>query len=219
MSVLTNVLVSAKSANGKTGPMPTISRPIAATCPTTCAFLPKPLGGNGKCYANGRINGTVAKLAADVTVSDAAAKINKGKAKDAKYLRDRVVGDIMAGPREAQTVDLGYVFAVADLAAETDLIAYGYTHAYDQLSQTDVLAIAATGYVMNASCDTVEGLERAVALGMPTTYAGDDLVDGEVVAGRRVITCPEQTGRVPDCATCGLCAKPNRAVTVRFLMH
>lgn len=216
---LTNVVISAKSSNTKTGPMPTISRPIETTCPTTCAFLPKPLGGNGKCYANGRINGTVKKLATDLTVEAAAARINKGKAKGARYIRDRVVGDIMQGPRDAQTVDLGYVNEVAALATATGLTAYGYTHAYDQLSSVDVLAIAATGYVMNASCNTVEDIERAVALGMPTTYAGDDLIDGEMIAGRRIVTCPAQTRDDVTCASCGLCAKPNRAATVRFLIH
>lgn len=214
--MLTNVLVSAKSANSKTGPMPTISRPIAATCPTTCAFLPKPLGGNGKCYANGRINGTVTKLAAPtLSVDDAAAKINGGKAKGARYLRDRVVGDIMQGERDAQTVDIAYLESVQEVATLTDLIAYGYTHAWTQTTPEQMPA----GYVMNASTGTVEELEAAVRMGWATTIASDDVNDGDVIGGRRVITCPEQTGRVKDCASCGLCAKPNRAVTVRFLMH
>lgn len=221
--VLTDVVVSAKSSNPKTGPMPTISRPIETTCPTTCAFLPKALGGNGKCYANGRINGITKKFSADMSVSAIVAKINKGKAKGARYLRDRVVGDIIAPgtARDATTevADLDYVLAVADIAQQTGVTAFGYTHAYDLLSDVDVLAIAASGYVMNASCNTVEDIERAVAMGLPTTYAGDDLADGDVIAGRRILTCPEQTGKAPDCATCGLCAKPNRAATIRFLLH
>lgn len=222
-AILQDVSVSAKSANGKTGPMPTISRPIETTCPTTCAFLPKKLGGNGLCYANGRINGITKKYSADMTVTDVAAKINAGKAKDARYIRDRVVGDIIAPDtaRDAatETADVDYVLNMAEVARLTGLTAYGYTHAYDLLSEVDVLAIAASGYVLNASCNTVEDIERAVALGLPTTYAGDDLADGDVIAGRRIVTCPEQTGKAPDCATCGLCAKPNRAATVRFLIH
>lgn len=213
--MLTNVSISAKSANAKTGPMPTLRRPIAATCPTTCAFLPKTLGGNGKCYANGRINGTVSRLATDMTIDEAAAKINGGKAKGAKYLRDRVVGDIMQGERDAQTVDIAYLEAVQEVATLTDLIAYGYTHAW---AQTTPEAMPA-GYVMNASTNTIEELEAAVRAGWATTIASDDVNDGDVIGGRRVITCPEQTGKAPDCASCGLCAKPNRAVTVRFLMH
>ena len=213
--MLTDVLIS--SGNTKTGKMPTISRPIAATCPTTCAFLPKNLGGNGKCYANGRINGTVAKLAQDLTVAEAAERValKSPKKIKAKYLRDRVVGDVMTGPRDAQTVDLDYVAQVAEVATINDLIAYGYTHAWEQIDPSEIPA----GYVMNASTNTVEELERAVKMGWATTIANDEVADGDVIGGRRVITCPEQTGKAPDCATCGLCAKPNRAVTVRFLMH
>lgn len=223
MSTLTDVVISAKSANGKTGPMPTISRPIETTCPTTCAFLPRALGGNGLCYANGRTNGTVKKFAADFTVDAAAAKINKGKAKNAKYIRDRVVGDIItpgtARDAATETADVDYLLSVAELGKATDLVPYGYTHAYDMLTVAELAQVAAAGYVLNASCNTREDIERAVALGMPTTIASDDIVEGEIVAGRRVITCPEQTGRVLDCASCGLCAKPNRAVTVRFVIH
>ncbi len=221
--MLRSVVISAKSANAKTGPMPTISRPIETTCPTTCAFLPKALGGNGLCYANGRINGTVRKFAADFSIADAVAKIAKGKAKGARYLRDRVVGDIVtletARDAATETADVDYVLAVAEVARQTDLIAYGYTHAFDMLSTEDVIVIGESGYVLNASCNTVADIERAVALGMPTTYAGDDLEEGSIVAGRRIVTCPVQTERAKDCAACGLCAKPNRAATVRFLIH
>ena len=213
--MITNAMISARSSNGKTGPMPTISRPIESTCPTTCPFLPKSLGGNGLCYANGRINGTVRKHAADFTVADAVAKIRKGMSKDAKYIRDRVVGDV-ALPDGSP--DMGYLTDVASVASELGLTAYGYTHV-QAFSAEQIATVAASGYVLNASCHTVADLEAAVALGMPTTYAGDDLTDGTVIAGRRIMTCPEQTGRVKDCATCGLCAKPNRAVTVRFLIH
>jgi hypothetical protein len=214
--VLTSVVVSGRSANPKTGPIPTISRPIESTCPTTCPFLPRQLGGNGKCYANGRSNGSVRKFARDMTVSDVVAKIKKDRPlPGARYIRDRVVGDV-ALPDGSP--DLAYLADVAEVAATLGLTAYGYSHV-TTFTAEDVATVAATGYVLNASCNTRGDIERAVALGMPTTYAGDDLADGEVIAGRRVLTCPEQTGRVPDCATCGLCAKPGRAVTIRFRMH
>jgi hypothetical protein len=214
--MLTDVVISAKSANSKVGPMPTISRPIEKTCPSTCPFLPKSLGGNGKCYANGRINGTVRKLASDMTLDAAEDKIRAGMKRDGKYLRDRVVGDV-ALPDGG--VDVDYLLDVAELGRRLGLTAYGYTHAYADFTPEQLLAVADSGYVLNASCNTSEDIERAVALGMPTTYAGDDLEDGDVIAGRRIVTCPEQTGRVASCAECGLCAKPNRAATVRFLIH
>lgn len=219
--VLTSVVVSGKSQNGKTGPMPTISRPIDATCPRTCPFIPKQFGGNGQCYANGRQNGSVKKFARDMTVADVVSKIRADRTKNdpaPKYIRDRVVGDIVADPDGSATPEVGYLLAVADVARQVGATAYGYTHAFDSLTPDDVATVAESGYVLNASCNTVDDIRRAVLLGMPTTYAGDDLVDGDVLYGRRIVTCPEQTGRVKDCLTCGLCAKP-RACTVRFLIH
>lgn len=226
--MLTDVSISPKSANGKTGPMPTISRPIEATCPTTCAFLPRQLGGNGHCYANGRINGSAGVNAKDMTVSQAVARLapaTRPKARAANrhgLIRDRVVGDLIerGTQRDSTTerVDMAYLLDVAEVGRQVGLTPYGYTHAFDLMSAEDVITVKDSGYVLNASCDSVESLERAVALGMLTTYAGDDVNDGDVIAGRRIITCPEQTGRVASCADCGLCAK-DRAVTVRFLMH
>lgn len=218
--MLTDVVISARSSNSKTGPMPTISRPIETTCPTTCPFLPKPLGGNGKCYANGRINGMVRKGARDMSVADAVVKINAGKARNARYLRDRVVGDVsVGGPTGDGSVDVDYLTAVAEVARQTGLTAYGYTHAYAQFTPEQLRAVADSGYVLNGSANTREDVERIVALGMPATIASDEVQDGEIIAGKRVVTCPEQTGRVASCAECGLCAKPNRAAIVRFLLH
>lgn len=219
---LTDVVISARSANAKTGPMPTISRPIELSCPSSCPMLPRALGGNGQCYQNGRGNGTVRKFARDFSVEEAAAKINGGKAKDARYIRDRVGGDIMtAGPLDPDAVpDLDYLASVQAVAELTELTAYGYSHAWAQLSPQDVPA----GYVLNASTNTTAELRSAVDAGWPTTIASDDtdeIFDGAVIGGRRVITCPEQTGRAADCASCGLCAKGTdaRAVTVRFRIH
>jgi hypothetical protein len=236
--MLTNVMISAKSDNKKTGPMPTISRSIEATCPRSCPLISKSLGGNGACYASTRINGTTKKFQADVTIDQAIARLKPAQRPNAvagnprRLIRDRVVGDVMADPASGSTaVDVDYVLSVAELAARSvdaagrPMVAYGYTHAFDYLTPGDVATIADSGYVMNASCDDRAGIERAVMLGMPTVIASDDITEGEVIAGRRTITCPaqikpgESAPRAASCAACGLCAKPNRAVTVRFLMH
>lgn len=236
--MLTNVMISAKSDNKKTGPMPTISRSIEATCPRSCPLISKSLGGSGVCYASTRINGTTKKHAADMTIEAALVRMLPATRKSAvagnprRLIRDRVVGDIMADPASGSTaVDVDYVLSVAEIAARSidasgkPMTAYGYTHAFDYLTAEDVSTIADSGYVMNASCDDRAGIERAVMLGMPTTIAPDDIAEGEVIAGRRTITCPaqikpgEDAPRAASCAACGLCAKPNRAVTVRFLIH
>lgn len=235
--MLTNVMISAKSDNKKTGPMPTISRSIEATCPRSCPLISKSLGGNGACYASTRINGVTKKFQADMTIDQAIARLkpaqrpNAVKGNPRRLIRDRVVGDIMSDPASGATdIDVDYLLSVADVAAQSvdaegrPMVAYGYTHAWQYMSTDDVQRVADSGYVLNASCDTREDIELAVMLGMPTVIASDDIVEGEIIAGRRTITCPAQTRpgedgpRAASCAACGLCAK-TRAVTVRFLMH
>jgi len=58
-----------------------------------------------------------------------------------------------------------------------------------------------------------------VSLGFPVVVANDDLAEGEMIAGKRVVTCPAQTRDDVTCMSCGLCAKPHRAAVVRFLIH
>lgn len=217
---LTNVHIVATSGNAKTGPMPVTYRPVQ-TCPRTCAFLPKSEGGNGGCYGTGRIFGIASKYAtAETSHADAVAKLNRAP-RGAKYMRDRVVGDIVAPDG---TADVDYLTSIAAAAAAVDLTPFGYTHGFDLLTPGDVQRVAAAGYVLNASCETIEDVRRAVAKGLPATIvAGPELEDGTEVRThdgmRRVVTCPAQTREDVSCASCGLCAKPRRAAVVRFLPH
>jgi hypothetical protein len=140
--------------------------------------------------------------------------------RSARFLRDRVVGDILTA---SGGIDHGYIRAIASLAREASLIPFGYTHAWRRMTADDAAQIAATGYVMNASCETREDVRAAVSLGMPAVIASDIVADGETFTrpdGKtlRVVTCPAQT-RETDCAACGLCARPDRAAVVRFNIH
>lgn len=207
-----NVQVVARSGNAKTGDIPVTYRP-KRTCEPTC-----PLLDNG-CYGTGRIFGIAEKYAADMTAEDAAAKL-RHRSPDARYMRDRVVGDIVdVAPDGTVTLDLEYVETVAEIAAAEDLRAFGYSHAWRRMTAEDVARIARSGYVMNASCETAEDVEQAAALGLPTTIANDNVPEGSVIGGRRIVTCPAQTREDMDCARCGLCAKPQRKATVRFMIH
>jgi len=136
--MLTNVVLNPKSSNSKVGPIPTINRPIKESCPRTCPFLPKNLGGNGLCYANGMINAAASGAAGTLSVDDVVAKIEAGKHKAGgkvrgevfgapKYIRDRVVGDIVNDPDGEATADVEYVLQVAEIADRVGMVAYGYT--------------------------------------------------------------------------------------------
>jgi hypothetical protein len=145
-----------------------------------------------------------------------AERLKSGATRQAQYLRDRVVGDVVAPDGG---IDYGYIEDVAWAARDAGLIPFGYTHAWSRMDRDGVARIAAAGYTMNASCETEADVRRAVDLGMPATIVSDDLEEGAMIAGKRVVTCPAQTRDNVTCATCGLCAKSQRAALVRFLIH
>jgi hypothetical protein len=160
------------------------------------------------------------KYAATVSRDDIRAKLARAP-RSARFLRDRVVGDVVT---ESGTIDHDYIEAIADLATEADLVPFGYTHAWRAMDREDVDRIADAGYVMNASCETREDIRTAIDLGMPVTIASDIVEDGETFTrpdGKtlRIVTCPAQTRENVTCADCGLCAKPERAAVVRFNIH
>lgn len=196
--------LTAVSKNSKTGPMPTTSRG-QQTCPKSCPFIVK------GCYGNGRLFAAADKWGKPID-REGMVSLLAGARRDARYLRDRVVGDVL-DPATGE-VDYAYLDDVTHAATSQDLVPYGYSHAWEAL---DVDRIP-DGYVMNASCETPEQVSRALAMGLDATIVNDDLPEGTMIDRHRVVTCPEQTRGV-TCSDCGLCAKPGRTAVIRFLTH
>lgn len=211
--MLTNVLIVPKSNNSKTGGIPVTYRPVS-TCPTDCPFLPT--GEIGGCYGTGRIFGMARKYAGETDVESATWKIRLGKDRSARYLRDRVVGDVVT---DEGALDRDYVAGISAVATDNKLVPFGYTHAWRLFTPDDVAFLRGTGYVMNASVETHADAQRAIDLGLPTVIVDDDTDEGATVAGRRLVTCPAEVRDDVNCASCGLCAKPNRSVLIRFTIH
>jgi hypothetical protein len=159
------------------------------------------------------------KLSADTSEDAAVAKLTK-RDRSARYLRDRVVGDVVK-MRDDGTLglDVDYVEAIARVADRSGVRAFGYSHAWRRATAEDVARIDASGYVLNASCETVEDVAQALSAGFPATIASDSVEDGTMISGKRIVTCPAQSRDNVSCATCGLCAKPDRAAVVRFKIH
>lgn len=208
----------ARSGNAKTGDIPVTYRPMT-TCPTDCPFLPT--GDIGGCYGTGRIFGIASKYATPVIpYDDLSAKLGKAS-RSARFLRDRVVGDVLDADGN---VDMAYILAMAALGADHGLTVFGYSHAWRRFTPAEVAETAASGYVLNASCETREDVQAAIDLGMPAVIASDNVADGETFVTpdgktRRIVTCPAQTREGVSCASCGLCAKGDRAAVVRFQIH
>ena len=212
-TMIESVHVVADSGNSKTGRIPVTHRPMT-TCPSTCPFLPTgPVGG---CYATGRIFGMADRYSGSITLDDAVARVRKGMHAGARYLRDRVAGDVVTA---AGRLDRAYVAAITTVATSNGLTPFGYTHAWRTFTPADRAWLQSSGYVMNASTETPAGAARAVRLGMPTVIANGIVPEGTMIEGKRVVTCPAQTRDDVSCASCGLCAKPNRSCIIRFMPH
>lgn len=197
-----NTHIVARSSNSKIGPIATSYR-SQETCPTDCRFLP---ANDGGCYATGRINGMAKKYSSSWSMAQIYNKI-----KGAPLFRDRVVGDVMNGDE----VDYEYLRVIGVAAKAADVPVFSYTHAWANMDRSRI----PDNYVMNASTESVSEATRAISLGFPTVITNDDVREGEMIAGKRVVTCPAQTRDNVTCATCKLCSKPQRKALVRFLVH
>jgi hypothetical protein len=146
------------------------------------------------------------KYARTYTIAEAVNKI-----KGAPLFRDRVVGDVVKDGE----IDYEYLTNIGIVCREANVPAFSYTHAWEQIDRERI----PDNYVMNASTESVSEATRAISLGFPTVITNDNVREGEMINGKRVVTCPAQTRDNVTCATCKLCSKPQRAAIVRFLVH
>lgn len=206
--VLTHVTL--KSANKKTGPMAATYRTVES-CPTACFHHPD---NGGTCYGATGHGGGVFRIASKYGV-DHMGKVRAlaGDLPANGMLRLNVVGDFL---NDAGDLDVDYVDAVNDVArARPDVTIIAYTHAWRRLSP-DLF-----DFVVNASCETADDVDKARANGWQAVLVladDDDPLIGARVADKRVIVCPEQRSDRVNCANCGLCAK-ERPTVVGFIAH
>lgn len=200
-----NVQISAASGNSKTGPIPTTSRP-QDTCPTSCPFF------DAGCYGKGRIFALADKYANEHNESSMTAVLSKAR-KAARIVRDRVVGDLLDTDGN---VDYAYMRAIAAAARVNGLRVFGYTHV--PLERLDLDSVP-ENYVLNISTETPDGAAAAIRAGFDAVMVNDDIAEGTMIEGKRIVTCPAQTREGITCATCGLCSKKNRKSIIRFLTH
>lgn len=212
-SLLRNVHVVAKSGNRKTGRIPVTYRP-ATTCPGDCPFLPG--GTTGGCYGTGRLFASARRYSTSVSVEEATWKVRLGMEPGARLLRDRVVGDVVT---PEGTLDRGYIAGIAQVALDNALTAFGYTHAWRRFTLSDLAWLRKSGYVMNCSTETPGAAATALLTRLPVVIVNDDVDEGSMIGDKRVITCPAEVRDDVTCASCGLCAKSDRQVIIRFTTH
>lgn len=197
MSVMT--YANRRSGNHKTGPMATTFR-SQDSCPTTC-----PLLDNG-CYAKGRIFDVSRRYGSD-DVSSVLALVDV----PLPYgIRFNVSGDFLDG---AGKPDKAYIEACNKVAdAHPDVPKIAYTHAWRTLKPKMFR------FPVNASCETYEEVEEAVAAGWQAVIING--TEGDMIGDKRVVTCLAQTQDEMTCADCKLCASDVRTrPVVSFIAH
>lgn len=191
-----------KTNNKKTGKV-AATYITGDTCPDRCPFL-------GVCYANqGTMGNTPFKIADKHGTEDLSRTADGIRAlPEGALVRHAVSGE----PTPEYVAEIG-----AAHEDRPDTLGWTYLHSWPDRSPAEF----PTNFVPNASCETRDEVEKAIGNGWDTVLVAtgeEDELIGSVVAGKRVIVCPNQTRGV-TCADCRLCMKRDRAVTIAFLPH
>lgn len=215
---MTHVHLTLKSRNEKVGPIP-VSTTEAKTCPQSCPFKK-----NG-CYADGGplalFWGKVTRGEAGLPWSEFCGQIHA--LPEGQLWRHNQAGDL---PGEGDTVDWRALSKLVQ--ANKGKRGFTYTHkpvGLEGVGLTNAAAIAEAnleGFTVNLSGNNLAHADTLAALQVGPVVCVVDESHPEhstTPEGRKVVVCPEQTGKAKSCAECGLCQKANRAVIVAFRAH
>lgn len=200
------------SGDDKTGDIAATYR-THETCPPSCPFLPRKNGGNGGCFGTGRIGAIAARYGIADTDYSAVRALADTMA-HGRTFRPNIVGDFNRADGTTDTEYIAACNAVAD--ARPDVRVFAYTHEWRRIPR------ASFRFTVRASCETVDDVRAAHALGYSAVIVDDGTLDYTAAAetvggGARFVTCAHTTHGT-QCAQCGLCPRDSRAVVV-FPVH
>lgn len=198
------------SANTKTGPIPVVYSE-RETCPPSCPHY------RADCYAEDYYTrmtwDKVGQRGQDLAgLCAAVAALPPGQ-----LWRFNVAGDL---PGQGEHVD---AYALGEIVrANTGRRGFTYTH--KKTDQGIYWASMATqwGFTVNLSADDAGDADALAELNAGPVVAIVPMDTPEksfTPAGRVIVVCPAQTRDNVTCATCGLCARADRAVIVGFRAH
>ena len=207
------VHITKKSSNKKTGKIP-VTTSDQSSCPSTCPFI------NGSCYAKSGFH-----------LAQHWKKVSSGeRGTDWQGLCDY----IQSLPnkqlwRHNQAGDLPHSLGMINPEMVSELVTpnnnkKGYTYTHHQLSPLNVEVLKDAnkkGFTINASCETLEQVDEAKALGLPAVVVipSDQEPPKKTPAGHRVIMCYAQTQDGMTCEQCKLCSVADRQGCVGFFSH
>lgn len=217
----------AASSNVKTGPIP-VTMSEKETCPTTC-----PLKGSG-CYAeSGNVNIHWSKLSngqydTNKNVGGIDFLTDKIKALPKGQLwRMNAAGDL---PHDNQTINSDALRALID--ANKGKRGFTYTHhivsgdtASAAVNRAFIKGANQHGFTINLSGNSPMHADELKALDIgPVVTIVDEWEKGQAKiiktpGGNGIVICPAVTSDNVTCASCGLCANPDRKSIVGFPVH
>jgi hypothetical protein len=101
----------------------------------------------------------------------------------------------------------------------------GFTYSHHVLTDENretIAAANAAGFVVNASCESVEQADKVAASGIPAVAvvpSTESRKSWRTDSGRVVVVCPATTQEGMTCSRCQLCAKGDRSAIVAFPAH
>lgn len=209
------VHLTLKSRNEKVGPIP-VSTTESKTCPKACPF--KKAG----CYADG---GPLALFWGKVdrcqAGTDWGSFCDQVKAlPEGQLWRHNQAGDLPSS--DARKIDPEAMDQL--VTANSGKRGFTYTH-HDMTAGNNAGIVKHSnmlGFTVNLSGNNLKHADALAALDVGPVVAvvpEDHPEHSTTPEGRKVVVCPEQTGKAKSCAECALCQKVDRKVIVAFRAH
>jgi hypothetical protein len=195
------------SANRKTGAIP-VTNTDARSCPPSCGLF-------DQCYAkSGHVAIHWRRLTPDTghSLPELCRLIRTipGRA----LWRHNVAGDL---PGTGESIDAA---ALAKLArANRGRRGFTYTHKPTTPENlTAIRAANAAGFTINLSADNATRADDLAAHGLPVVVVipADAPKVSRTPGGHKIVHCPAENSERVTCATCGLCALPDRGYVIGF---
>lgn len=212
---MTQVHLTLKSRNEKVGPIP-VSTTEAQSCPKVCPFK------KSGCYADG---GPLALFWGKVSRGDAGVSWGEfcgqiAGLPEGQLWRHNQAGDLPT--TDGVHINASELFELIN--ANKGRKGFTYTHHDPKAAANDLLIAKANaeGFTVNLSGNNLAHADElaSLAVGPVVAVVAEDHPEHSLTpAGRKVVVCPEQTGKAKSCATCALCQKANREVIVAFRAH
>ena len=206
---MTKALFVAVSANKKTGPIP-VTYSDRESCPPSCAHY------KSTCYAESgpaRLAWNRAAGAADWPELCARVAALPG----GQLWRHNVAGDL---PGDGEEIDAA---ALGDLvAANRGRRGFTFSHKKSAQALRWIKAANQWGFTVNLSADNAGEADTLAETGagpVACIVPTDCPEKSATPAGRPIVICPAQSRDNVTCATCGLCARADRAVIIGFRAH